>query len=150
MANPRDRRPVDFQASRDENDPYLEKLERTKEAYPFRFARPSVVISLRVVISLILIVVAIGAFRILIARRSIDTEVEWGPNGSPRPDDTVWIAKCPNNREPITGTCLALRPNNSTMGAPLNYFGVNSEAKQWECGWSQRVVAANVRALCPR
>jgi hypothetical protein len=76
--------------------------------------------------------------------------MEWGANGSARSSTdggTVWEANCPNSRQPITGTCVVLK---SEGPVALQNFGVNSDNNHWECAWTGRVVAANVRALCQR
>jgi hypothetical protein len=166
MAKSRSRGPSDFQVQSDVRDAYTEALAERKTDSDSSFRQPGSQISLRkallLVVGLTLPSVAFGAFGFLLYGRAVnelvqyikdqtvDHQLVWGPNGTPRPDGMVWVAKCPNNSRPITGTCVVLEGHVSNSSVPLQNFGVNPDNNQWECAWTQRVLAANVRPLCPR
>src|SRR5262245_45395864 len=141
MPRPRGRRPSDFQISRDderERDSYLENLERRK-----REVEPTVVNQYRTFFILFcvgLIMAAMAVFASIRLRPPIDEALIWGREGVPRDDGRAWVALCPKYARPITGTCVALRADDSpsrkdgdsTPVPSLQNFGVNDD-NQWEC-----------------
>jgi hypothetical protein len=74
------------------------------------------------------------------------TEPAWGPEGHPLNDGMVWVAICPNYKRPISGVCIVRKGDKPDIS--LNSFGVDGD--RWGCTWNERVLAADVRALCPR
>jgi hypothetical protein len=167
MARSRSRVPSDFQVSGDVRVPYLDNLEaREREesirAGQLRIVRSRILIAVGLILLLGVAILVFEAISTLLdqrintlnqrldTHRLIDDRLVWGPNGSPVDNGMVWIAKCPQDFRPIAGTCVVLKAEGPTSGVPLQNFGVNPDNNQWECTWTQRVVSASVRALCPR
>jgi hypothetical protein len=162
MPKSRDRRPSDFQfPSNDGRDEYLERVRRSAPEQNARilFARvlrpaleKSAKFALWVLPIFFLALFAYGGF--VVSKVFNKTEYVWGSNGSPRDDDgTAWAAKCPENSRPVSGTCEIMKADGPIASKPdvpaasLKSFGVDQE-NQWRCSWTQRIAAANVRALC--